>query len=219
MINVIKAVKNPQVLVVTPLLPDHKVSKHTKISLKRNKIPFYWISSAGNHNIPTNALHGIEWFKSKYGKLPRCYMMVDRDIEAGRGLIDKLYEKLMKMSKDIAYCYATFQFKGHLNADFPAIPFDINRLLQANYISSNTMFISSVVEDVGLVTDDKYKRLLDYAFLLKCFQAGYIGVPEPKAWFIAHSTDKDISAGSQEDYQQKYMRVYEDFIQPIIKKA
>jgi hypothetical protein len=76
-----------------------------------------------------------------------------------------------------------------------------------------------VIEQVGLVTDDKYKRLLDYAFLLKCFRMRYVGIPEPKAWFIAHSTKDDISAGSQEDYREKYMRVYDDFVEPIIKNA
>ncbi len=219
MIKEIVKNNDPQILVVTPLLPDHKISKETKISIKRNKTPLYWISSAGKFNIPTNALNGIKWFKKKFNKLPEFYIMIDRDINAGRGMLDKLYENLMKSESRIGYCYATFQFKGHINADFPAMPFDINRLLTSNYISSNSMFRSSVIEEVGLVTDDKYKRLLDYAFLLKCFQAGYIGIPEPKAWFIANSTKNDISAGSNEDYRLKYGRVYEDFIKPIIKNA
>lgn len=223
-INVIVKSNNPQILVVTPLLPNHGVSKHTKKTIKRNKVPFFWISSSGNQNIPTNALEGIKWFKNKFGKLPPYYIMIDRDIELGRNMLDRLYEKLEKIKvkmvkSSIGYCYATFQFKGHINADFPAMPFDINRLVQANYISSNSLFKSSVIEQVGLVTDDKYKRLLDYAFLLKCFRMGYVGIPEPKAWFIAHSTEDDISAGSQEDYREKYMKVYEDFIQPMLKNA
>jgi hypothetical protein len=73
-----------------------------------------------------------------------------------------------------------------------------------------------VVDEVGLVTDDQYKRLLDYAFLLKCFKMGYIGIPESNAHFIAHSTENDISAGSHDDYQLKYGRVYHDFIRPIM---
>lgn len=219
--NVIKTIvecAKPQVLVVTPLLPDHEVSKITKKTLKRNQVPFYWVSSAGKNNIPTNALAGINWYKEKFGSLPPYYMMIDRDIEAGRGLLDRLFIKLSKkpIVGNIGYCYATFQFKGHINHDFPAIPFDINKLLMGNYISSNTMFKSSVIEHVGLVTDDKYKRLLDYAFLLKCFKMGYLGVPEPRAWFIAHSTKDDISAGSNDDYREKYGRVYQDFIHPIM---
>jgi hypothetical protein len=219
MIKIVKTVKNPQILVVTPLLPEHKISKETKISVKRNKTPFFWIASEGQNNIPTNALNGIEWFKSKYGKLPPFYIMIDRDIEMGRGMLDKLYDKLKNKPENIGYCYASFGFRGHINRDFPAEPFDINRLLQSNYISSNSMFRTNVVETVGLVTDDKYKRLLDWAFLIKCFSQGFIGIPEPRAGFIAHSTEKDISAGSDEDYKVKYMRVFEDFIRPLIKSA
>ena len=220
-IKILEECKKPEILVVTPLLPDHKVSKITRKTVKRNNIPFYWVSSEGNNNIPTNAQAGIDWYKKKFGNLPMYYIMIDRDIEMGRNMLDRLHETLIYnlMDDRIGYCYATFQFKGHINHDFPAMPFDINRLVQGNYISSNTMFRSDVIEKVGLVTDDKYKRLLDYAFLLKCFAGGYMGVPEPNAWFIAHSTKNDISAGSQDDYKLKYMRVYEDFIKPLIKNA
>jgi hypothetical protein len=214
---------NPEILIVTPLLPDHKVSKLTKKTLKRNNVPYTWITSEGNNNIPTNALEGIKWWKYKGWKeetpLPPYYIMIDRDIEMGRGMLDRLYSKLSKTTDSVGYCYSTFQFKGHINADFPAMPFDINKLVQSNYISSNSLFKSSVIEQVGLVTDNKYKRLLDYAFLLKCFKMGYVGVPEPKSWFIAHSTEDDISAGSQNEYREKYLKVYRDFIEPIIKNT
>jgi hypothetical protein len=219
MIKIVKECKNPQILVVTPLLPDHGISKNTKISINRNKTPFYWITSSGDNNIPTNSLNGIKWFKNRFGSLPSFYIMIDRDIDAGRGMLDKLYERLKDTPSNIGYCYATFQFKGHINHDFPAMPFNINRLLQANYISSNSMFKSNVIEDVGLVTDEKYKRLLDWAFLIKCFDNGYIGIPEPRAYFVANSTKDDISARSSEDYKIKYRRVFEDFIVPILKKT
>lgn len=219
MIKIIQKVKNPKILVVTPLLPDHNISKITKKTLKRNNVDFDWISSSDDRNIPENVLEAVHWYKNKYGMLPPYHMMIDRDIEAGRGLLDRLYKKLDKQPENIGYCYATFQFKGHVNANFPAISFDINRLLQGNYISSNSLFRSNVIENVGLVTDDKYKRLLDYAFLLKCFKYGYIGIPEPNAWFVVHSTKNDISAGSRDDYILKYKRVYQDFIVPLIKNA
>lgn len=219
MLNQFKTIhedKNPEILVVTPLLPNHKISGITKKTIKRNNVPFVWISSAGQNNIPTNALQGIEYYRKKIGKLPTYYMMIDRDIEAGRGLFDRLYYKLEKSNVNIGYCYASFEFRGHINHQFPAMSYDINRLLRGNYISSNTMFKSHVIDEVGLVTDDKYKRLLDYAFLLKCFKMGYIGIPEPNAHFIAHSTEKDISAGDGDDYRLKYGRVYQDFIRPIL---
>ena len=212
-----KECKDPEVLIVTPLLPDHEISRETKISLKRNKTKYSWIKSYGNKNIPANALEAIKYYKS-FRPLPPYYLMIDRDIVLGRGMIDKMVEKLKKFAwaDKIGYTYASFEFKGHVNRKFPADPFDINQLLQANYISSNSMFLSKVIEEVGLVTSNKYKRLLDYAFLLKCFKAGYVGVPVPEASFVAQSTENDISAGSNEDYVVKYKRVYEDFIKPII---
>lgn len=218
-INIIKECANPKILVVTPLLYGHRISKITKKTLKRNNVSFIWISSTGNQNIPKNALEGIKWYKNKHGNVPPYYTMIDRDIEAGRGLLDKLYKKLDKQPENVGYCYASFEFKGHINANFPAIPFNINRLIRGNYISSNSMFKSEIIEKVGLVTDDKYKRLLDYAFLLKCFRYGYIGVPEPNAHFVAHSTENDISAGSQDDYMVKFKRVYDDFIVQLIKNT
>lgn len=219
-ICVVNECKDPEVLVVTPLLPDHEVSRETKVSMKRNKTKYTWVKSYGDNNIPTNAMEAVKWYKS-FKNLPPFYLMVDRDITMGRGMIDKLVAKLKKFSwtDKIGYAYASFEFKGYVNQKFPADPFDINRLLQANYISSNSMFRSEVIEKVGLVTDDKYKRLLDYAFLLKCFKMGYLGVPVPEASFVAKSTKSDISAGSQQDYVIKYKRVFEDFIRPIIKKV
>jgi hypothetical protein len=216
-ISVVKECENPEILILTPLLPTHKLSNITKKTIKRNNVSFYWITCSNNQNIPKNHMDGIKWYKQNYGKLPPYIQFVDRDIEVGRGLLDRLHKKLDKSPKNVGYCYATFKFKGYINHDFPAIPFDINRLLQSNYISSNSLFRSYIIENIGLVTDDKYKRLLDWAFLLKCFRNGYIGVPEPNAWFIAHSTEKDVSAGSQDDYRLKYTRVYNDFIIPIIK--
>lgn len=219
-ICIMKECKAPEVLVVTPLLPDHEISRETKISIKRNKTQFSWIKSYGDKNIPANAMEAIKYYKS-FRQLPPYYLMVDRDIVLGRGMIDKLVGMLKTHSKfkQVGYAYASFEFQGHVNQKFPADPFDINRLLQANYISSNSLFRSEVIEEVGLVTDDKYKRLLDYAFLLKCFKAGYVGLAVPQASFIAKSTEKDISAGSQEDYTIKYKRVFEDFIQPIINNS
>jgi hypothetical protein len=219
-IRILTECKNPEILVVTPLLPNHDISRETKVTIKRNETKYYWIASEGNNNIPTNAQNGIDWYKEKIGKLPEFYIMIDRDIELGRNMLDRLVNVLKKRNpKRIGYTYASFEFKGYVNKKFPADPFDINRLLKGNYISSNSMFRSSVIEDVGLVTDDKYKRLLDYAFLLKCFNLGFIGVPVPQARFVAKSTKNDISAGSEQEYRIKYNFVFNDFIRPLIEQA
>jgi hypothetical protein len=217
-IKIIHECKNPKVLVLTPLLPGHEISRETKISLKRNDVDFFWISITGENNIPTNALEGIHWYKNKYGCLSSYIYFLDRDNKLGRHCIDKLIDALARQEPKYGYAYASFEFTGHIKQKFPAIKFDINRLVQGNYISSNSLFRSYVIENVGLVTDDKYKRLLDYAFLLKCYAHGIIGKNVPDANFTVQSTANDISSGNSEDYNIKYQRVYDDFIKPYLVK-
>jgi hypothetical protein len=79
------------------------------------------------------------------------------------------------------------------------------------------MFLSEVVDEIGLVTDNHFKRLLDWCFLLKMFYHDHIGIPCQQASFVAQSTKDDISAGSPQDYQIKHMRVTEYFIRPILE--
>jgi hypothetical protein len=215
--NLIREDKRSKVLIVTPLKTGHKVSSDTKKTIKRNDIPFTWVTSEGENNIPTNAWNGVQWYRKKSGKLPEYYLMIDRDIILGRHMIDRLHEKLSAMPSDIVYSYASFKFSGHIDKEFPATMWDINKLLLENYISSNSMFRMSALEEVGLVFDDKYKRLLDWAFLLKLFlKKGYIGVPCPEASFVAVASANSISSGSNEDYHTKRLRVIQDFAKPII---
>ena len=220
--NVIKIVKecnNPKILVITPLLPGHKISKETKKTIKRNDVKFKWIASIGKNNIPTNVELGMNWYWRTYKTLPPFVFPLDNDIILGRKILDKLLNKLEFSDEDIAFSYASFEFKGTVNKAFPADPYDIKRLMEGNYISSNSLFKSYVVFNVGFVTDDMYKRLLDYAMILKLFGAGYKGIPCPEANFIAISTKNDISAGSETDYWIKYNRVKRDFIQPLYRKG
>jgi len=218
-VKIVKDCKNPQVLVVTPLLPGHSISRETRTSIQRNETPYVWLTSTGQANIPTNAQNAINWYQEKRS-LPPYYLMIDRDINMGRNMIDRLVAAITPAPcPPIAYAYASFEFRGHINHDFPARSFDINMLLQHNYISSNSLFRLDVVQKVGLVTDEKYKRLLDWAFLLKLFLVGpYVGIPVAHAKFVAASTEKDISAGSPEDYQEKRERVLQDFGLPIADK-
>ncbi len=215
--NIIREDKRSKVLVVTPLKTGHKMSSDTKKTIKRNDIPFTWVSAEGNNNIPTNAWNGVEWYRKKSGKLPNYYLMIDRDIILGRHMIDRLYEKLSAQSNDIAYSYANFKFSGHIEREFPAAQWDINRLILENYISSNSMFRMSALDDVGLVFDDKYERLLDWAFLLKLFlKKGWVGIPCPETSFVAVASVNSISSGGNEDYHTKRLRVIQDFAKPII---
>lgn len=201
---------------VTPLLPEHKISKITKITLKRNKTSFDWVSYSGNNNIPTNTQKGIEEYEKNRGTL-KYFLMIDRDIEAGRFLIDKMCKTLDESKQNEAYCYASFAFKGYINLSFKAETFNKKRIMSSNYISSNSMIKTSCLKEIGgLITDKKYERLLDWCLWLKFLQYGYIGVPCKEASFIAHSEKDDVSSRSQEDYRSKHLKVYRDFIKPIL---
>lgn len=217
-IQIVKKQDNADVLIVTPLLPGHKISKETKNSIKRNDLKYEWISSEGNNNIPTNVWYALKEYK-RIKRLPKYYIMIDNDVIMGRHMLDRLYVILKNSDKNIAFSYASFEFKGHINHKFPAIAYDLDRLVRANYISSNSMFKSDIVMDVGLVTDEKYKRLLDWTFLLKLAGKGYYGINVPTANFVAISRKEDISAGSDEEYKEKSRLVYQDFIIPLIKKS
>jgi len=210
-IKILHEARQPKFAVITPLWTGHTISKRLKQTIKATHNNYIWISSEGENNIPTNLQAGLDWLQKNKG-LPEYYAMVDRDIELGRNCLDNLYEVIKRQPFNIALAYASFAFKGAVNMKFPAREWDYNRLIRGNYISSNSMFRSAVTLNVGLVTDEKYKRLLDYAFLLKLAKAGYSGVPVPEASFVAWSEAGSISAGSQEDYVLKYRRVMEDFV-------
>ena len=215
-IEIIRSTKFPEVLVVTPLKLYDYISKITKKTIQRNHVKYFWITSSGENNIPTNYQLGLEWAKKNIPDPPKYCIMIDNDIELGRHMIDRLYKSLKDSDDSVGYAYAGFEFKGAVNKKFPAVPFNIKRLTHANYISSNSMFKMSVIDKVGLVTDDKYKRLLDWAFLLKCLSKGYYGLNVPNAQFVAISEPDDISAGSQGDYWVKHERVYKDFVEPFV---
>jgi len=215
-IKIIKCDKNPKVLIVTPLLPKDKISKETRKSIKKTKTSIFWISSSGDNNIPTNARIGIDWYKEKYGKLPPYYIMIDNDIIANKGMIDKLVRTLDECKdENVAYAYASFEFKGYVNIKFIAKKFDVKRLLNNNYISSNSLIKTSIIEKIDFVYDNKYKRLLDWAYWLKLLKNGYIGISCPEAHFIAKSSANDVSAGSSKDFNLKRNRVVKDFILPM----
>lgn len=212
MLRELKIVNDPQVLVVTPLWPGHKISRNTKISIKRNDIEYDWISYEDKNNIPTNVNIAI----NEYDKSPLFFIMIDRDITLGRNALDKLSNKLINSNENVGYAYPNLKFEGYQNRYFPARPFNITDLIKQNYITSNSMIKFDYLLDVGLVMDEKYKRLLDWALWLKFFQYGYIGVACPNVTFVANSTKDDISSGSKDDYMVKYNRVKRDFIDPLL---
>lgn len=215
-IKVLKKDKNSKVLVITPLLSGHKISKKTKITIKRNKTPITWISSESNQNIPINVQFGINWYMENFKEKISYYIPIDRDIILGRYMIDKLYKKLKNSPSHIGYAYANFKFKGYINQKFPAVPFNINKLVESNYISSNSLFKLNVVKKVGLVKDNNLVRFLDWAFLLKCYKNNFYGINCPEASFIACSSPNDISSSDGHDYLRKNKIIFEKYIKPLL---
>jgi hypothetical protein len=217
MINYIIQAKNPQVLAITPLLPGHSISKETKIGLKRNDIEYSWISYTSNNNIPTNVTLALAAYEAR-AKIPPYVIIIDRDIDPSRNMLTALHRTLQYAPDDIAYCYCNFKFTGVVNAQFWDLQFDPMKLLSANYISSNSMIrYDKLLEVGGFVTDNKYKRLLDWALWLKFLSYGYHGILNNTVHFIAKSETTSVSAGTQLEYREKYALVYNDFVKPMLQ--
>jgi hypothetical protein len=218
-IKILKEHKNSDLLVVTPLLPDHNISRDTKVTIKRNQLPFTWISVSDNQNIPTNVSNGLDWFKEHHHK-PKYILPLDNDIILGRNMIDRMYNNIENVQHGtIAYTYASFKFRGSVNADFPARPFDVKQIVKHNYISSNSMIKVACLDRVGgFVVDDQYKRLLDWCLWLKFLLHGYVGLASPNTNFVAISSEDSISNDGDLDYNVKRNRVIKDFINPLYDK-
>lgn len=216
----IKNEKNPEVLVITPLLTGHKVMRETVIKLKRNDVPFAWYSFEGPHHVAGNYAWGLVSYKQKIGKgkLPPYVLMIDRDIIPSRHMIDYMYETLER-DKTNSYCYVDFEYKGFLNKSFKCIEFNPDNLVRSNYISSNSMIRTSHLEAIGgIVIDRRFDRLSDWALWLTFLGEGYWGVRSPKGSFVAISDKGDVSTGKQEEYQKCYMKIYEHIIKPYFGK-
>jgi hypothetical protein len=208
--------QNSDILAITPLLPGHKISKETKVGLKRSDNLFSWVSHESSANIPTNVTAGIEEFKRRY-KSPKFVIIIDRDIIPCRNMIGKMEHTLSRASDEVAYCYANFEFKGEVNARFYDLEFEPMKLLNANYISSNSLIkYDKLLEISGFITDNKYKRLLDWALWLTFLKYGYYGILCKEANFIAMSDKDSISAGTKLEYQEKYKLIKEEIIRPMV---
>lgn len=209
--KIVREDKNPVFCVITPLKSGDKISRDTKISVKRNKYPFIWATYESDNNVARNFKLGLQELE-KHRKLPPFTCKIDNDTIWNRNTLDSMVNTLKDSSKNVAYCYCSFEYKGSVNQKFTAIDFDANRLRMGNYISSNSMFKTAVLKDFPLIDSDYYKRLLDYAYFLFLLNNGYIGIPDKKGYFIAISKGDSISAGGQKDFQIKYKRVQEDFV-------
>lgn len=207
----------PEILVITPLKKGDKILKETKKSIKRNKTPFEWISYMGDNNPYKNVSIAYKQYRKDNNGVPPYVIKIDNDIVASRYMLDNMYRKLKESDKHIAYAYSSFEFQGHINIKFNLRKFDPQSLLKQNYISSCSLIKTKILDETGgFPVDDKYYRLLDWVHWLKLLDKNYIGVPVEKAHFVAKSSENDVSCGSNEDYKEKYNRVYNDIVVSIL---
>jgi len=217
MLKILKEHKNPEILVMTPLGPDRKISTETRTSIKRNDIPFTWASFEGDGKHAANVQSGLEAYLAKYRTLPKFFQIIDDDIILGRHMLDRLHSKIIDTPQMIAFVFCPFSYRGHINVSFPAQVYDINKLLTNNYISSNSLYKSEVLMSVGgFVTEYKYHRLSDWAMWLGLFRQGYAGVLCDTTSFVAISKPTDISAGSIEEYETTRNLIINDFARPLV---
>lgn len=208
--------KKPQLLIITPLKTGDNISPDTLKTIKRNKLSYHWYSYEDDNNVMLNFSKGVTEYNREIGELPSCIIKIDADTKWQMNTLDHMYQTLINTEDNsIGYCYCSFQYKGAVNAKFPAIPFNSEKLKRSNYISSNSMILTDVYKYVSIVTSDDYSRLLDWAYYLKLLYYGYKGISCNKGSFIANSKEKDISSQGIEDYQEKYKRVYRDFVEPL----
>lgn len=218
MLKVITECKNPEILIVTPLLKTdeitHQISRETKISIKRNDIDFIWTTYSGPDKHAKNCQLGIEAFQQEFHFLPRYIFILDRDIIAGRNMLDKFYKTLSLTNEKIAYVYCPFEYKGHINLKIPPTVWDYSLLKTRNYISSNSLYKTELLQKVGgFVIDLDTHRLSDWALWLKFARNGYKGILCSNTYFTAISTEKDISAGGQEEYIKTRELVLKRYVQ------
>lgn len=209
-INILQVSESPEFSIVTPLRTGDSVSHATIDSVLKCEIPFNWISVESDNNVMKNFEIGFFELLNVKQLAPHA-IKIDNDTEWGEDTLKEMSFVLKESFDNVAYSYCSFQYSGYINNSFPAINFNGEKLKQGNFISSNSMFKSSVIWEVGLVTDDQYVRLLDWAFLLKCLKNGYIGKPSAGN-FTAYSSQNSISSRSIEDYNIKKERVLRDFL-------
>ncbi len=203
--------KNPEILLITPLKIGDKVSKDTKKSIKRNKVPFEWVSYQDDNNPAMNTKIAYDRWVYDNGKVPYI-MKIDNDITASRGMIDKLYNGLVVADHTKAYSYCSFEFTGCINIKFSLRKFDPMMLMKQNYISSCSLINTNILSTIGgFVTSNKYKGLLDWCLWLNFLKNGYQGQPVLSAHFSAQSSPKSISCWPEGGYQETRKRVLKDF--------
>lgn len=214
----IKKSKSPKFLVITPLKVGDTISKETKKSIKENKIQFDWISFEANNNIPTNTQLALEEYEKSHPKLGYL-IKIDNDIKMQVHMLDKMYWELKNSDKTIAYVYCEFSYilDDYRQINFKG-DFNLKRLMNSNYISSNSMIKRNDLEKIGgFITEQKYERLLDWSLWLKFAENNLFGKFIKNTKFTTPLNESNVSARGVEDYRQKHKLVFEDFVLPVYR--
>lgn len=218
-ITIIHESDHPKILVITPLRPTDSILESLKTNIiDYTNIEFDWISCSSKGNCPQNAQIGLEkWRKVHPNKFDDIDFIIklDNDLGVPSDFLNKLYTVAMinKNNPNIGYFYPSLYYRGIQNLDFPAVPFNSQKLRQSNYITSMAMIKLDVLEKIGgFIYNKKYIRLADWALWLHMLNNGYVGCPVPDTFIVAPLEEHNISAGSQENYQRIYKNVYDDFI-------
>ena len=211
-LKIVKKCNKPEVLVITPLKKGDKISKETKKSIKRNKVPFEWISLCENNNPAKNTSIAYKKWKKNNGDVP-FVLKIDNDITASRGMIDKLYNALKESSDEFAYAYCAFEFVGSINVKFPLRPFNSEFIKKQNYISSCSLIKTHLLNKIGgFVIDDDYFGLLDWALWLKFLNNGYKGLPVNNTFFSAYASPNSVSCWQNRNYFEIRNKVLKNFV-------
>lgn len=223
MLEWVKRDDDPRVLIVTPLLPGDEIDPRTleTISSSYDGLTVDWVSYTGKGNIPANTNAGIEAYRAEVGTLPEYIIKIDNDvIDPSRHVIRSMVSCLDAADARVAYAYTGVTYFDETNnwtkAAVAPREFSIDDMLVANYVTSNSLVRSHVLVEAGMfIDDDKYVRLLDWAFWLKLLRLGYVGSLACDSSIIALYTEGSVSAGTNADYIKKASRVRRDFVDGI----
>ena len=215
MLKFLQTEKNPKFVAITPLRPKDCITLELYDTIARNNVSFDWVTYNGKGNACFNTQQGlIEYCKVK--KKPKYFIKLDNDLMFRyTPALDRMYEAILDTPKHIAYTFSSFAFLGTINMRFGADAFDVERLIESNYISSCSMIKTEAFEKIGgFITDKKFVRLLDWATWLKFLRHGYIGKACPEGFFEAISDEGCVSTGRAEDYYTKLALVKKHFVEP-----
>lgn len=126
----------------------------------------------------------------------------DDDILLPANYLQSLYNALIK-NPDIGFAYTGYygvvlhpeSHPVHGNFQIPSVPFSIERLKQANFISTMTL----VRKELFPMFDENLKRLQDWDIWLTIVKNGSRGILVPNLMFFAYYLDAGITSNTNSE--------------------